>query len=356
MKDAILVFGSFPEPHAVDRYVSGALAQRLSERGRKTILTSRSASRLLRGWDLLLSVWRERNHFGIAVVDVYSGPAFLWAEGGCALLNGLRKPYVLTLRGGNLPQFALRHPRRVRRLLQAAEVVTTPSGYLCEQMRPYCENLVLLPNAVDLGHYQFRLRQSPTSSLVWLRAFCEIYNPSLAVRVLAGVLKDFPQARLSMVGPDKGDGSLGRVLAETRKLKLGERVRLEGAVAKAEVPARLQAGDVFLNTTNYDNTPVSVIEAMACGLCVVSTNVGGMPYLLEHDKDGLLVPPNDEGAMVKAVVRVLKEPGLAARLSRNARAKAEQFDWSGVLPQWEALLFEVGAERSDIRPVASLST
>jgi glycosyltransferase involved in cell wall biosynthesis len=100
----------------------------------------------------------------------------------------------------------------------------------------------------------------------------------------------------------------------------------------------MNRGDIFLNTTNVDNTPISVIEAMACGLCVVSTNVGGLPYLLENEEDALLVAPGDPEAMATAVRRLLTDAELAERLSRNARRKAEQFDWSVILPRWQALL------------------
>jgi glycosyltransferase involved in cell wall biosynthesis len=92
-----------------------------------------------------------------------------------------------------------------------------------------------------------------------------------------------------------------------------------------------------------DNTPVSVLEAMACGLCVISTNVGGIPYLLQDEHDALLVPSGDDGAMAKAVRRVLTEEGLADRLSCNARRKVEQFDWSYILPKWERVLIDVAA-------------
>ena len=129
-----------------------------------------------------------------------------------------------------------------------------------------------------------------------------------------------------------------RLKAEVRRLKLEERVRLHGPVPKSEVPRVLNRGDIFLNTTNGDNTPVSVIEAMACGLCVVSTNVGGMPHLLDHEHHGLLVPPDDPGLMAKAVDRVLSDESLASRLSRNARARAAEYDWSIVLPEWKRLL------------------
>jgi glycosyltransferase involved in cell wall biosynthesis len=93
-----------------------------------------------------------------------------------------------------------------------------------------------------------------------------------------------------------------------------------------------------------DNTPVSILEAMACGLCIVSTNVGGISYLLEHEHDALLVPPDDPVTMAAAVRRVLTEPALAERLSFNARKKAELYDYSVVLPQWEALVKTVAQE------------
>src|SRR5207249_4816523 len=88
----------------------------------------------------------------------------------------------------------------------------------------------------------------------------------------------------------------------------------------------------------FDNAPVSVLEAMACGLPVVSTNVGGMPYLLEGGRTGLLTPPGNVEAMANAVIRLLREPELALRLARNARERAEEFDWAFVLPRWESLL------------------
>jgi glycosyltransferase involved in cell wall biosynthesis len=187
------------------------------------------------------------------------------------------------------------------------------------------------------------LRADPKPDLVWLRAFHAAYNPSLAPRVLSELRPHFPAARLVMVGPDKGDGSLARVRSIVDGWRLADAVSLLGPVHKTEIRTVLNRGDIFLNTTNFDNTPVSVVEAMACGLCVVSTNVGGIPYLLRDGHDALLVPPNDSPAMVAAVRRILTEPGLAERLSRNARSKAEGFDWSNILPQWEKLLAEVGA-------------
>src|SRR5262249_17533910 len=96
----------------------------------------------------------------------------------------------------------------------------------------------------------------------------------------------------------------------------------------------LDRGDIFLNTANVDNAPVVLLEAMACGLCVVSTNVGGIPRLVSDGREGLLVPPRDPEAMAAAVRRVLDEPGLGGGLSRAGGRHGGAFGGAATLPRW----------------------
>jgi len=213
-------------------------------------------------------------------------------------------------------------------------------------MAPFRGDIVLLSNALDLSNYYPRPSdQLVGPRLVWLRAFHRIYNPMLAAQIVEHLQEDWPDVHLTMVGPDKGDGAFPEFQRFVNQRQLEQHMTYVGGVPKANVPSWLKRGDIFINTTNIDNTPVSVIEAMASGLCIVSTNVGGLPYLLTHEHDALLVPPSDPDAMATAVGRILTEPDLAERLSRNARKKAEQFDWSVILPQWEQLLTDVTAGR-----------
>jgi glycosyltransferase involved in cell wall biosynthesis len=145
-----------------------------------------------------------------------------------------------------------------------------------------------------------------------------------------------------MVGPDTQDGTLQLTVKLADDLSVSQHLRMLGPIPKANVPECLAEADIFLNTADIDNAPVTIVEAMACGLCIISTSVGGIPYLLRDGHDALLVPPNDPEAMAAAVRRILKEPGLAKILSRNARRKAEEFSWSNILPQWEELLLNAG--------------
>ncbi len=334
----VLIIGNFLSQTGAPRGASEDLGDRLCALGYRVIRSSSVTAKLLRLCDMLRATWKHRNAYGVAVVDVYSGPAFLWAEAVCCLLRRLRKPYILRLHGGNLPQFAAQHPRRVGRFLQAADVVTAPSEFLKAALANLREDIIEIPNAIDAARYHFRVRTNPQPRLVWLRAFHRIYNAALAPAVLHALSAQFPDARLTMIGRDKGDGSLAAATAAAARLGVANRCAILPEVPKERVPDALQAGDVFLNTASIDNTPVTVIEALASGLCVVSTDVGGIRNLLTDAHDALLVPADDPGAMAAAVTRVLNSPRLAESLSQNARRTASRFDWSAVLPQWRRLI------------------
>lgn len=337
MKPSLLLVGNFLSAKGGSRSVGEELAERLAGVGYPLVTTSRIRSRFLRLADMLWTTFSRRRSYQAAYLEVYSGAAFLWAELVCLLLNFLHKPFLLSLHGGNLPAFARRWPGRVQRLLQSANKVIAPSRYLQEEMRFYWDDILLLPNLLEIKNYPFRLRTASKPCLVWLRAFHNIYHPQMAPRVIAALCESFPEITLTMLGPDKGDGALQETQAEIENLGLQTKIQIMPGIPKHQVPERLSQFDIFINTTTMDNTPVSVLEAMACGLCIVSTNIGGLPYLLDDGFDALLVPPNDPEAMAAAVRRILTEPGLAERLSRNGRKKAESFDWSVILPQWEAL-------------------
>ncbi len=333
----VLLIGNFLSGHDGRRTYSEDLAARLEAAGAGVLRASTLMFRPARMADMTGAALGARGDYRVAVIDVYSGRAFLWANVAARVAKMRGRPVVLALHGGRLPEFAARHGARVGRLLRLADAVVAPSGYLRDALAPWRGDIAVIPNAVEVERYPFRLRTRAEARLTWLRSYHAIYNPEMAVEVLARVRAEKADARLTMYGADK-DGSLERVREAARRLGVEEALELRGAIPKEAVGEALAEANVFLNTTNTDNTPVSVLEAMACGLCVVSTNPGGVPYLVEDGVDGLLVQPGDADGMAKAVLRVLTEEGLSGRLSAMARRKAERHDWSRVLGEWESLL------------------
>lgn len=120
-----------------------------------------------------------------------------------------------------------------------------------------------------------------------------------------------------------------------------DKITFTGSVPKNQVGLFLSKGDIFLNTTNYESFGVSVMEAAACGLCIVTTDAGELPYLWDDGVNALIVPRGDFAAMSEAVLRILTEPGLSEKLSINSCLKAEEHDWSKIIPLWENLLEQV---------------
>ncbi len=138
-----------------------------------------------------------------------------------------------------------------------------------------------------------------------------------------------------MVGPPK-DESFAKCKDRAREENLP--VTFTGILSKEDWVSLATNHDIFINTTNFDNTPVSVMEAMALGLPVVSTNVGGLPYLIEDAVDGFLVPKEHPEAFVQAIQKLLENPQIAKAMALAARKKVEQFDWEVVKHQWISLL------------------
>lgn len=351
----LLLVGDFSASKLGNASVAEALATRLKQAGNVVFTTSSQTIRPLRVADMVLSAWLVRNRIDVAVVDVYSGNAFRWAEWVTAVLRAANVPVVHVLRGGNLPTFGRANGKRVAKLFLASSAVVALSGFLFEEMATYGEITEVIPNPIDLQAYPFKLRRGAAPQLAWLRGFHEIYNPTLGPRVLAELARRLMYAHegggpsgvmrphLTMMGADKGDGTLQATITTAERIGVKQLLSLPGPVTKPEVPAKLAEADVFLNTADVDNVPISVIEALACGLCVVSTDVGGIPYLLQDGVDALLVPRDDPTAMAAAVERIIQDPNLAEHLSRNGRAKAESFDWSRVLPKWHKLLATVAS-------------
>lgn len=337
----ILMIGNHLSTTKHNKNIWHYLAERLSVSGWNVITTSSKENKVLRLIDMLWTIIKQRQKYGLAQIDVFSSRAFLYTNFCSFLLKLIRKKIVMTLHGGGLIEFADRHPQRLKRVLSRAAVVVTPSIFLQRNLAFLRNDIHLIPNPIDFSLSNFRHRKSIPSDLIWVRAFNHVYNPNLAVKVIKALEAEFPDIHLIMVGPDTGDGSLAHLKTLAHELNVSHRIEIVGGKPHTEIPDWLSKAAIFINTTNYDAAPRSLIEAMANGLCVVSTNVGGIPYILEHERQGLLVPPDDPEAMANSIKRILTEPGLAERLSISAHARAKQFDWSYILPQWQDLLLGV---------------
>ncbi|WP_242086062.1 glycosyltransferase family 4 protein [Aestuariivivens sediminis] len=309
----------------------------LEQDGFKLRYASCKRQRILRLLDMLVACLKWRNRVDYVLIDTYSTLNFWYAVLVSQLCRGLKLSYIPILHGGNLESRLKHNPRSCRLLLKYAYKSIAPSLFLKTTFARYGYNQVThIPNSLSLANYPFETRPLHHLNILWVRSFSSIYNPQLAVRILRSIKDQGLAATLCMVGPDSGDGSFESTKQLAKALQV--HVTFTGKLPKVEWVTRSKAYNLFINTTHVDNMPVSVIEAMALGLPVVSTNVGGMPYLIEHGTDGLLVDPDDTDGFVEAIKQLRSNPGLLKHITQKARQKAESFDWSIVKKQWRNVL------------------
>jgi glycosyltransferase involved in cell wall biosynthesis len=120
------------------------------------------------------------------------------------------------------------------------------------------------------------------------------------------------------------------LVAQAEELGVGDAVTFTGRLDNDRIAGLYQCADVMLNPSLADNMPISILEALACGVPVVSTDVGGVPYLVSHEKTALLVSPGDDQAMAEAVISLLRNPVLANSLAKAGQDEIHDYTWSRV--------------------------
>lgn len=297
---------------------------------------SNKSNKALRLIEMLSMIVKYHKSTDIVLIDTYGALNFYYAYLVAKACQFYKLDYIPILHGGNLPTRLIETKSYSKSLFGNAKINVAPSLFLYRIFKNAgFKNLIIIPNAIELKKFPFKERKVFYPKMLWVRRFQGRYNPMMAIKVLEQLKINYPAAELCMVGPEK-DGSLKKCkdYAERNDLK----VVFTGKLKKKEWAKVSEDYDVFLNSTNIDNTPISVIEAMALGLAIVSTNVGGMKDLIDHNKDGILVPWKDEAAMVLAVSSLIEDQEGTAKMALFAREKVENFDWEKVKTQWNEVL------------------
>ena len=224
--------------------------------------------------------------------------------------------------------------------LRLADMIVVPSGYLVDVFAQF--GLVARPifNMVELDKFAYRER-FPIRPVFFTNRLHELlYNVPCVLRAFALIQERFPEARLTVAG----DGWMRPQLEElARELRL-QNTTFVGRVEFERMPAMYDAADIYLTATDLDNMPGSVIECLSCGLPVVTTDAGGVPYIVTHEETALIVPRGDYRAMAANAIRLLEDNDLALRLTRAGRESCRRFTWPEVRDQWLQAYFDLVGE------------
>lgn len=332
----LLYIGNKLSKHGYNKTSIETLGLFLFYEGFEITYTSSKKNRVLRLLDMLLTTLYKVKKIDYVLIDVYSTSSFWYTFFCSQIIRIFKVKYICILRGGNLPVRLKKSPYLCQLVFNNAFKNVAPSNYLMHEFEKWgYTNITHIPNTIEIDKYKFTERTTFHPKLLWVRAFASIYNPLMAVSVLFELQKKYPEASLTMVGPDK-DGSLE--LTKQKAKELGVTIEFTGQLSKEEWWQLSVSHDVFINTTHFDNTPVSVMEAMALGLPIVSTNVGGIPYLLTTNENAILVNDNDVHEMVKSIEFILSNPQSSIEIVKNARQYVARMDWGNIKENWATIL------------------
>jgi len=296
-------------------------------------------------WPLLV---RELRRADVVHVFAASYSSFLLAPvPACIIARLFGKPVVLNYHSGEAPDHLRRSAvaRLVLRRLVDANVV--PSAFLRDVFRSFAIDADVVPNIVDLRQFIYRVRDPLRPRLLCTRNFEALYNLSCVLRAFAKIQAHYPAATLTLVGSGSQETTLRK---EAAALCL-ENVTFAGRVAPSEIHAYYANADIYVQAPRIDNMPLSLLEAFASGLPVVSTDVGGVPSMLRHGVDGLLVADNDADALADQIVKLLTDDALARRLAESAHRTLAAYQWpvvrEGWLQAYRRALGQIGQQPSE---------
>ena len=283
----------------------------------------------------VLRLWRVTGQVDIVHVMANSG----WSWHLCAapaiwIAHWRRVPAVVNYRGGEAGTFLARSSAAVRRTLRRSAALIVPSGFLQGGVRtPWNAGRDRSQHhrsrALSCRHTTATARDAP--HLVVARNLEPIYDIPTALRAFALVRNALPDVRMTVAGSGPERAALELL---SRELGIEKDVMFCGTRDRDEMAALYRSATVVLNPSRVDNMPNSVLEAMASGVPVVSTNVGGVPFILRDDVTGLMVPAGDPQAMADAVLRLLGNPEIASRIAAAATRDVQQYAWAHVRQRW----------------------
>ncbi len=282
------------------------------------------------------------------VIHIFSASyfSFLLAATPAVLIAKLfSKKTILNYRSGEAEDHLKRWRRSAIPTIRIFDKVVTPSGFLVDVFAKFGLKAQAIYNFVDTDRYRFRERNPLRPIFLSNRNFEPLYNVSCTLRAFAIVQKQYPEAKIFVAG----DGSeRAKLHALAKELKL-QNIEFNGSVRPSEMPTFYEKADIYLNSPNIDNMPNSIIEAYSAGTPVISTNTGGIPYILEHEISGLLVDVDDHENLGREAIRLLADEDLAQKIITNGRDLTRKFSWTNSRSEWIKMYKELAELKRDMR-------
>jgi glycosyltransferase involved in cell wall biosynthesis len=283
---------------------------------------------------MILRLLRRMPRYDVAQVYAASFFSFLLGPTPAVLIAKLcGKRVILHYHSGEAENHLSRWYWMAAPVIRLADITVVPSGYLVDVFARFGLPARAIFNVAELDTYPFRERKPLRPVFFTSRTHEPLYNVSCVLRAFALIQNRYPNAILTVGGDGWQRPQLERL---ARALGLRNTI-FTGRIPADHMPSVYDAHDVYLMANDVDNMPNSVTECFAAGLPVVTTNAGGIPYMVKHEETGLMVECGDHEALAANAIRLLEDQELGMRIARRARKECERYSWGLIKEQWLAV-------------------
>ncbi|HKP47801.1 MAG TPA: heparinase II/III family protein, partial [Pyrinomonadaceae bacterium] len=286
------------------------------------------------------------------VIHIFSASyfSFVLAPTPAILIAKLfRKRVLLNYHSGEAGDHFSRWPSAVATLRLADELIV-PSNYLVRVFRNFGLSATAINNVAQLDEIAFKIRPEIKANFLSNRNFEKHYGVDDVLRAFALIQQTIPTARLTVAGDGNQRDTLKKLAID---LAL-QNVQFVGQIAPDEMAGLYANSDVFLNASKVDNQPLSILEAFAGGLPVITTNVGGIPDMVSGGVNGFLAEPGDYHAIAQHALQILGDSQLAKRVTTNAVEACNAYNWRTVGPKWISVYQHLASTGKRIHPASRL--
>jgi len=287
---------------------------------------------------LLFRVWRYD------VIHVFSASyfSFILAPTPALLIAKLyRKKTILNYRSGEAEDHFTRWGKSIFWIIRLADKIIVPSGYLVDVFGRFGFHAESIFNISDFNVFQYRERRVVTPHILVARNLEPLYDIKTSIRAFAVIKSKYSAATLTITGYGSDERRLKSLV---RDLNIQD-VTFTGRVERTQMPTLFHQADIFLNSSVIDNMPVAIIEAFYAGLPVVTTDAGGIPYVVRDRESGLLAPMRDVDALALALSEVIDDADLRQKIIEGGRAFAQECSWPRVKWRWTKAYRELADAR-----------
>ncbi|MDO9318375.1 MAG: glycosyltransferase family 4 protein [Gammaproteobacteria bacterium] len=284
----------------------------------------------------ILYHWQLRKIKDVDIVHLFSASYWSFLLSQAPAIEAAKrhgKPLILNYHSGEAEDHLRHWGARVHPWLRKVQKIVVPSLYLQDVFARHGYDAQIIPNMISLSQFRYRARSPLQPKLLSVRNLEPIYRIENTLAAFPLIRAILPQATLTIAGYGSLESTLRKQVSEHGLLG----VTFVGRVEPENIAALYDQSDIFINSSVVDNQPVSILEAFAAGLPVVSTPTGDIAFMIREKQTGLLVPPDRPDALADAVLWLLAHQAEAVEIAGAARQEVEKYTWGNVRADWRQL-------------------